>query len=255
MTQPENRDASNALTRLFLQHGAASYDKQLYLQAMLGKARWSFALDEGVLAFVQPHQEPLQLSVQLLGTESAETHTWLWAWANPDSGIHTRLLKSSQDLRAFGEREGVPELHTPQLPLSSQINGGRMAAIACGVARAACFFRVAYPGGLLFMLIKDAAYKRSVMHPLRRIAQVFPRFVAQNEVSDARAAFVSYLQFYRLKVEEDAQRVTAVLGFRPSVSASVTFNPATPPVLVTHTNQKLVAEFDADHKLIHLTEH
>ncbi|NJM40525.1 MAG: hypothetical protein HC853_07035 [Anaerolineae bacterium] len=135
------------LTRLFLQHGAASYDKQLYLQAMLGKARWSFALEEGVLAFAQPHQELLQLNVQLLGTESAETHTWLWAWANQDSEIPKRLLKSAQDLRAFGEREGLPDFYTPQLPLSSKINGGRMAAIACGVARAACFFRVATPAG------------------------------------------------------------------------------------------------------------
>ncbi len=247
-------EKSDALTRLFLQHGAASYDKQLYLQAMLGKARWSFALDEGVLAFVQPHQEPLQLSVQLLGTESAEAHTWLWAWANPDSGIPMRLLKSAQDLRALGEREGVPELHTPQLPLSAQINGGRMAAIACGAARAACFFRVGYPGGLLFMLIKDAAYKRSVMHPLRRIAQVFPRFVVQNEVSDARAAFISYLQFYRLKVEEEPNRVTAVLGFRPQASAPVPFNPALPPVLLTHTNEKLVAEFDDANRLVHIAQ-
>jgi hypothetical protein len=257
MTRDESSDANTAaLTRLFLQHGAASYDKQLYLQAMLGKARWSFALDEGVLAFVQPHQEPLQLSVQLLGTESAETHTWLWAWANPGSGIPTRLLRSAQDLRAFGEREGVPELHTPQLPLSAQINGGRMAAIACGVARAACFFRVGYPGGLLFMLIKDAAYKRSVMHPLRRIAQVFPRFVAQNEVTDARAAFISYLQFYRLKVEEEPNRVTAVLGFRPSVSApmSVPFNPIAPPMLLAHTNEKLVAEFDDANRFVHMAQ-
>ena len=198
---------------------------------MLGKARWSFALDEGVLAFTQPHQAPLQLGVQLLGTESAETHTWLWSWANEDSGIPKRLLKSAQDLRAFGEREGVPELHAPQLPLSAQINGGRMAAIACGVVRAACFFRVAYPGGLLFMLIKDATYKRSVMHPLRRIAQVFPRFVAQNEVADQRAAFIHYLQFYRLKVEEERSRVTAVLGFRPQVATPVTFNPTLPPML------------------------
>jgi hypothetical protein len=249
--QPKPHDP---LTRLYLQHGAASHDKQLYLQAMLGKARWSFALDEGVLAFTQPHQELLQLNVQVLGTESAETHTWLWAWANTESGIPLRLLKSAQDLRAFGDREGVPELHTPQLPLSSEVNGGRLAAIACGVARAACFFRVAYPGGLLFMLIKDAKYKRSVMHPLRRIAQVFPRFVAHNEVSDQRAAFIHYLNFYRLKVEEEPKRVTAVLGFRPQAAATVPFNPNLPPVLLAHTNEKLVAEFDNQNQLIEITQ-
>jgi hypothetical protein len=251
MMQDEMRDA---LTHLFLQHGAASYDKQLYLQAMLGKARWSFALEEGVLAFAQPHQALLQLNVQLLGTESAETHTWLWAWANQDSEIPKHLLKSAQDLRAFGEREDVPEFYTPQLPLSAGINGGRMAAIACGVARAACFFRVGYPGGLLFMLIKDARYKRAVMHPLRRIAQAFPRFVAQNEVADQRAAFIHYLNFYRLKVEEEPNRVTAVLGFRPNVAAAVPITPHAPPMLLAHTNEKLVAEFDDGNTFVSISQ-
>ena len=201
-TNMKANEASDKLAQLFMQHGAASLDKQIYLEAMLGKARWSFALDEGVLAFRLPHQEPLQLNVQLLGTESADDHSWMWAWNNTTSAIHLRLLKAAQDLRAFGEREDVPELCTPLLTLSSTINGGRIAAVACGVARAACFFRVAYPGGVLFMLIKDARYKRSVLHPLKRIAQVFPRFVAQHAVVDQRFAFISYLKFYRLKVEE-----------------------------------------------------
>ncbi|NJM40524.1 MAG: hypothetical protein HC853_07030 [Anaerolineae bacterium] len=103
------------------------------------------------------------------------------------------------------------------------------------------------------MLIKDARYKRSVMHPLRRIAQAFPRFVAQNEVSDQRTAFISYLNFYRLKVEEEPNRVTAVLGFRPSIAAAVSITPPTPhtpPVLLAHTNEKLVAEFDDENKIL-----
>jgi|GEM_PF-2724043 len=251
--------SSPSLTALFLQHAAASFDKQVYLEAVLRQARWSFALDEGVLALQMPH-ETLQLTVQILGTESAEYRTWLWAWANAGSGIPPYLLKSVEQLRHLGHEAGIDELHIPSLGLSAQINGGTLSAIASGVCRAGCSFAVPYPGGTLFMLIKDARYKRSIMHPLPRIARVFPMFLQQQSVSNQREAYLHYLKFYRLKIEEQGSHVTAVMGFRPRaasiVPASGVLDMMTPaPILLEpHTNQKLVAEFDAHDQLLTLHE-
>jgi hypothetical protein len=44
-----------------------------------------------------------------------------------------------------------------------------------------------------------------------------------------------------------------VLGFRPQASTPVPFNPALPPVLLTHTNEKLVAEFDDANRLVNMS--
>ena len=247
------------LNELFLQHVAASFDKQIYLEAVLRQARWSFSLDEGVLALQLPH-EVLQLTVQILGTESAVDRTWLWAWANAGSGIQPYLLKSAEQLRHLGIEAGIVELHTPDLPVSAHVNVVTLNAIASGVCRAGCSFTVPYPGGVLSMLIKDTRYKRSIMHPLPRIARVFPLLLQQQPVSNHREAYINYLKFYRLKIEEQGGQVTAVMGFRPRAASAVPANgvldmmTSAPVLLEPYTNQKLVAEFDAHDQLLTLHE-
>jgi len=254
------------LRHLYTQHAAASFDKQVYLRAMLGKARWSFALEQGTLAFSQPH-EMLQLSVQLLGTESQDSNTWLWAWANQESGIPTKSLEAVQQLRSIGQTQQVPELMQSELALTEEINGGRLAAIATGICRAACYFRVAYPGGVLYMLIKDAQYKRSVRHPLQRIAKLFPAFAKERDalLLNQRTAYLSYLSFYRLSVsmdraidEEGPSTITAILPARitdaadPSSIAANAQDRFTAIPMINADSSQLIAQFDAAHQLVAL---
>lgn len=229
--------ASQKFEDLFTKHGAASFDKQIYLDAMLGKSSWAFDLNSGVLAFRRPHEEDLQLNVQVLGTESEDSHTWLWGWANPSS-IPDALLKSANELKAFGATAGVPELVTPELPITPEVNPQRIAMIVCGVQRAGCFFRAPYPRGALYLLIKDPRYKRSVTRPIPRILRVFPMFLSDYHVANQRASLISYLQFYRLDVHEEDQRITATMKTVPHTL----LNPGAP--------QQLTAEFDEQDRLI-----
>jgi len=231
--------ASQEFEGLFTKHGAASFDKQIYMDAMLGKSGWAFDLASGVLAFRRPHEGDLQLNVQVLGTESADSRTWLWAWANP-SNIPEALLRSASELKSLGAAAGVPELTTPELPITPQVNPQRIAMVACGVLRAGCVFRAGYPRGAVHLLIKDPRYKRSVTRPIPRILRIFPMFLSDHFVADQRAAFVSYLQFYRLDVREDDRRITAMA----SASSRALVGPSAP--------QQLVAEFDAHNRLIAL---
>ncbi|MFC1464829.1 MAG: DUF6882 domain-containing protein [Candidatus Brachytrichaceae bacterium NZ_4S206] len=231
--------ASQKFEDLFTKHGAASFDKQIYLDAMLGKSSWAFDLNSGVLAFRRPHEEDLQLNVQVLGTESEDSHTWLWGWANP-SGIPDALLKSANELKAFGATAGVPELVTPELPITPEMNPLRIAMIGCGVQRAGCFFRAPYPRGALYLLIKDPRYKRSVTRPIPRILRVFPMFLSDHRVANPRAALLSYLQFYHLDVREEGRRIIA------------TMKAAARSLLGAEAPQQLVAEFDEQDRLIAL---
>jgi hypothetical protein len=228
--------ASQAFEDLFTKHGAASFDKQIYMDAMLGKSSWAFDLASGVLAFRRPHEGDLQLNVQVLGTESEDSHTWLWAWANP-SNIPEALLRSANELNSLGAAASVPELTTPELPITPQVNPQRIAMVACGVLRAGCTFRAEYPRGAVHLLIKDPRYKRSVTRPIQRILRIFPMFLSDHFVTDQRAAFVSYLQFYHLEVREDDRRIIAVSSTSPRTLAGLS------------APQQLVAEFDAHNHL------
>ncbi|MDW8352189.1 MAG: hypothetical protein RML99_09785 [Anaerolineae bacterium] len=229
--------ASQQFEALFIKHGAASFDKQIYLKAMLGRSGWAFDLSSGVLAFRRPHEENLQLNVQVLGTESEEARTWLWGWANP-SGIPEGLLRSANELKALGAELGVAELTTPELPITPTVDPQRIALVACGAQRAGCFFRAPYPGGAIYLLIKDPRYKRSVTRPIPRILRVFPMFLSDYPVGNQRAALLSYLEFYRLAVQEEGRRIIATM--KATVRAPLGAGAPT----------QLIAEFDQGDRFI-----
>ncbi len=228
---------SSPFNDLFLKHGAAAYDKQIYLQAQFGKVGWAFDLNTGVLAFRRPHEAPLQLNVQVLGTESEETKTWLWAWAN-DSAIPPTLTASALQLKQLGESQGIDEFTSPELPITPQINPARLCLMASGILRAGAYFRAPYPGGAAYVLIKDPKYKRSVTKPIQRIAKAFPLFLSKHFVSDQRAAFLHYLKFYRLDVVEQGNDVIA--------------SARTSRGVLSLGQQQLVAGFDARNRLVDL---
>lgn len=228
---------------LFIKHGAASFDKQIYLQAMLGKAGWGLDLTTGVLAFRRPHEEPLQLNVQVLGTESEDSNSWLWGWANAEQGFRAELLLSALEVKVQGDRLGVPELTTAELPLSPRVNGARISAIASGICRAGCYFRAPYPRGALYLLVRDPRFKRPVSQPIQRILRAFPMFLSDNSsIADQREALLGYLQFYKLDVEVQGQRVVA----RSHKAARTTIG--------KQLADTLVAEFDAAGRLLSLSE-
>ncbi len=228
---------SEKFNDLFLKHGAAAYDKQLYLQAQFGKAGWAFDLNSGVLAFRRPHEDPLQLSVQVLGTESEETKTWLWSWAN-NSAVPPTLMASALQLKQLGESQGIEEFASPELPITPEVNPARISLVASGILRASAWFRAPYPRGAAWLLIKDPKYKRSVTKPIQRIAKAFPLFLSKHFVSDQRAAFLHYLKFYRLDVVEQGNDIIASAK---AVAGALALG-----------QQQLVAEFDTRNRLVSL---
>jgi hypothetical protein len=226
---------------LWIKHAAASFDKQIYFDVMLGKLGWGLDLSTGVIAFRRPHEEPLQLSFQVLGTESEDSDTWLWGWANKEQGFANEQLMTSLELKVQGERLGAAEFTTPELPLSRGVNGARISAVASGLCRAGCYVRAAYPNGALFLLIRDPRFKRPVSQPVQRILRAFPMFLSDNSVGDHRSAFSHYLQFYKLVVTEFDDRIEARTEKLGRTSAGLI------------PDNTLIAEFDADRRLVRLT--
>ncbi|MCC6905971.1 MAG: hypothetical protein IT326_09025 [Anaerolineae bacterium] len=212
---------------LFLAHIAASYDKQVYLHDSLGdNHRWQFDLTEGILTF----NSRLSFAAQVLGTESLESHTWMWGWANEASGIPPHLLEAALKMRALGEREHIRAFTASQMLLDGHISGYRFAVSACGVTQANCFYRAEYDGGALYLLIRDPAFRWRITDPLLRIARLFPEMVAKVGISNHLNALLHYLQFYEL----DWTRTDRYISAR---------QPGT----------TLTAEFDAEHRLVTLS--
>jgi len=195
------------LTELFLEHVAASLDKQFYLMDLLGKHRWVFDMDEGKIIF----NDSLSFSAQILGTESEVSNTWLWGWANEASGIPQELLEAVLEVKELGNREQIPEFTAAQLPLNEEINGHNLAIITSGIYQANAYYRGPYEGGAVFLLIKDVDFPtREVEEPTIRVAFGFPETIAAVSIANQRQAFIHYLKFYNLNILTDEYMVIGI---------------------------------------------
>jgi hypothetical protein len=138
-----------ALTHLFCRHVAASFDKQLHLADFVGVLDWHFDVATGLLSF----GEAYHWQAQILGTETHDNQTWLWAWANQASNIPPQLLGAALAMRLLGEHHHTPELTEAQLSLGG-VNGHFLALLASGICRANAYYRAPYDGGAAFSSLK-----------------------------------------------------------------------------------------------------
>lgn len=179
-------------------YAALAFERQIHLASLTRKADWRFNSVIGMLLFDNQYY----WQVQVLGTESEASGTWLWAWANTDSNIPTHLLVASLALKAYGEKHGISELTTPELSLD-QFDGHTLALLASGICDANAYYRCPYEGGALFVLIMDENFPKCTDPPLQRIATVFPQAIAALEIPDHRLALAGYLDHYGLVHEQD----------------------------------------------------
>ena len=97
-------------------------------------ASWDYDLDEATLTFSDPDgRAPLELNIQVVGTTSNETGTWLWGWGNEHlPAVSTDAL---QAVREFGRKEELHLLTTAKLP-DDEFLGWKLTAIAARLLNA-----------------------------------------------------------------------------------------------------------------------
>ncbi len=211
---------------LFLRYVAAAWDKQMALGDIIDARDWQFDMSAGILSF----GDDLRYRIQIIGTESTLSHTWLWAWANDASGIPSTLLQAARQLKALGEQIRVAELTRPRLSLSDSLNGHVLSMIASGVCEARAYYRCPYDNGAAFVLIDDPAFTTPVYNPTQRVSTQFPQLISNIPIDNHRMAFIHYLAFYNLKADITPETVTGQAA----------------------DGQIITAAFDSDNRLHHL---
>ena len=178
-----------ALSEFITEISLTTFAKQLHLNHLVGRFTWHFDVRAGILSFGKHYH----WHAQILGTESNETNTWLWAWANTGSKLPPALVQASLRMKHFGEQQQIPELTEPQIPLTDDINGHVLSMIASGVCDADAYYRGPYDGGAALLLIKDEKFPRSKESPLARLPHIFPQAISAFAIPDHRLALTRYL--------------------------------------------------------------
>jgi hypothetical protein len=133
------------------QYALASLEKQDKLGFLLDDRLHELDIESGKMRF-----SAREIPVQAIGTESDNTLTWLWAWADEQTEIAPSLLQSAIQLRTWGGSNNIPEFVHPSVDLS-QADGNAISLISTQVCNASAFFRDEYDGGSAYLLLFDSA--------------------------------------------------------------------------------------------------
>lgn len=198
-----------------------SLEKQDKLESLVGEHLYELDLDAGTIRF-----DELQFSVQVIGTESYNTLTWLWAWADEQAEIPANLIQSAIQLRIWGAEAGIPEFTTPSVDLN-RADGHAIAMIAVEVCKASCYYRDGYEGGAAFFLVFDKTIDSGPSFDrhrlLVRLADLFSRYDLNH-----RNTVLSYLTAKGLSPAERQNTVSCEL----------------------ESGERLIAEFDDAGRLV-----
>lgn len=136
--------------------------RQARLQRLLGDEDhgWSSDLSENRLRL----GPGAVYEIDVLGTQSRNNDTFVWAWSNPSFSERQRM--SSLMLRKVGREQRIPELvEDGEVPLD-RMEASLACLLGVGVADADAYFVGEHDGGAIAFLIHDEALRSEPYHVL-----------------------------------------------------------------------------------------
>ena len=182
-----------------------SREKQDDLFRFLGEHALDLDLDAGIARFSSGLEAPFQV----LGTESENSLTWLWAWADEQTEVPDQFLRSARELKAWGAQHGVTEFTLPSVDLN-RADGSMIALIASDVCKATGYYRDAYEGGALFILLSGPRLGHHEDLDRAGIARHLQDLISRYDFNH-RNALLSYLRARGIPLAEVGDTVSAEL--------------------------------------------
>jgi hypothetical protein len=122
--------------------------RQLRFGAAMAGLDWGIDMAAGELRYGTRHV----FDIQFLGSESSETGTWLWAWANP-SIEDGPVLEVARKLRALGAKRTIEAFTESSFPVAELGDGFVLTVVSQSIAKAPLFYRCETGGGWAYFLV------------------------------------------------------------------------------------------------------
>jgi hypothetical protein len=119
--------------------------------------RYDLDLENGEIVFSNAGRPALTARVQLVGSVSTVSDTWLWSWAN--NHVSASVSDEMLAVRAFGERQRFASLTVPKWP-GEEVDGWEMTAVAAKILDAPGAYRTPGESGFGFLLFMDITRAR-----------------------------------------------------------------------------------------------
>jgi len=167
---------------------------------IVGNLDWNVDFDSCEIAFGDQIYK-----IQLIGSESNVSDTWLWGFAN-QSGLSPEATAFSHEILRAGREWGLQAFSEPSFELDETFNGHTLCIAACGAAgENLCYYGCRHDKGCAFVAIMDAP--ASLFEPLG--AHEFVKIASdciQNHDVDHKIFIKSFLEFNGVKFDENTQK-------------------------------------------------
>jgi hypothetical protein len=198
----------------YLEHYALiSLEKQEKFDRLIGEHTMELDVDTGAIRF----SNGLAVPFQVLGTESGNTLTWLWAWTDEQPDMPVNLLTSAFQLKDWGGKHEVREFCSPSIDLN-KADGQIISLIASEVCKASCYYRDPYEGGAIYVLLFDKSIDAQPPFNLAGLSRKLSDLISSYEFNH-RNALLSYFRMHGLLSVETGSTVTCELGSGEQLSA------------------------------------
>ena len=174
------RQEKHSFEALTEQYVGLAFEKQMDLDGVIDNKPWQIDMDKQQLIF----GNDVYCSFQLLGTFSHSTKTWLWAWANEQSGLPKDVIEQSLELKKCGEQNNIDLFKFPKFD-ATQDDLHLFGIIASGMFNSSGYYVADYGQGTLVLTFNneriDQIHQENNTH--YRVASVISQYIANFEVN------------------------------------------------------------------------
>ncbi|WP_343330427.1 DUF6882 domain-containing protein [Polaribacter staleyi] len=211
-TETESAQEASAETtkvtiqELYNQSFVVSTEKQEIFGEMVEGLGWSCDMLEGTLTY----GDDKVFDIQVIGTYSENEKSWLWAWANTQSGIPEKFLQTALAAKAIGEAYQIEDFVTSKKEFSSD-PGVYFSTIISAMAKESCYVPLTFKGLTVYVTITSAEADSKARTVPALICSHFTK-VAANYTFPHKYSLYFYLKGKGYEVELPGNNIVAKNG-------------------------------------------
>lgn len=114
--------------------------------------RFSLDPESDSLVFLNNDRPAVIARIQIVGSVSTRSDTWLWSWAN--SKILSNSKNQMHRVRIYGETHHFAALTTEQW-FADEIDGWEMTSVSARILKARGAYRITSDNGFIYLVITD----------------------------------------------------------------------------------------------------
>lgn len=180
------------------QNAGLSFEKQMIFGDIIGLNAWELDMGRGIIVFGD-----IELPIQIIGSLSFKNNSWMWGWANTQSGMPENLLIQSNQLKEIGLQKEIKELTEGHFNVEEGFEH-KIGMVACGLFKSKSYYCANYGQGTLVVTIENNKIPEIDKNRFEKVLTSFPQLISGTDLNH-RNAFKNYLidRDFKLNISEN----------------------------------------------------